>query len=104
MGGFTPAKARIKLGKVHILWPHFKPDATADPKACTLDLFNLSMIKRIKLPTHMSMAKNGPRQKGDVLCPLLCNSILDNGGARKEDRAKGEDLIGQRPKAFNNHD
>jgi hypothetical protein len=60
MGGFTPARASIELGKVHIPSPQIKPEATAGPKASAFALSIFSQINRIKLPTHMSMAKYEP--------------------------------------------
>ncbi|KAJ6960845.1 hypothetical protein NC653_038756 [Populus alba x Populus x berolinensis] len=60
MGGFTPTRASIALGKVHIPSPQIKPEATAGPKASAFALSIFSQINRIKLPTHMSMAKYEP--------------------------------------------
>jgi hypothetical protein len=61
MGGLTPKRASIEAGKVHIPSPHIKPEATAGAKASALALLTFSQINNIKLPTHMSMAKYGPK-------------------------------------------
>jgi hypothetical protein len=60
IGALTPARASIELGKVHIPSPQIKPEATAGAKASALALFILPQTYKIKLPTHISMAKYGP--------------------------------------------
>ncbi|CAI0544076.1 unnamed protein product [Linum tenue] len=57
IGGFTPTNARIELGSVHIPSPQINPDATAGPNASAFSLSTFPHTYKIKLPTHMSMAK-----------------------------------------------
>jgi hypothetical protein len=57
IGGLTPAIASTELGKVQIPSPHIKPEATAVANASAFGASNLSQTNKIKLPTHMSIAK-----------------------------------------------
>ncbi|GAY67035.1 hypothetical protein CUMW_253450 [Citrus unshiu] len=61
MGGWTFARASMELGKVHIPSPQIKPEATAGPKASAFALSIFSQMNKSRLPTHISMAKYGPK-------------------------------------------
>nr|GMD32705.1 hypothetical protein POPTR_017G150300 [Ipomoea batatas] len=60
MGALMPAKASIAAGIPDKDSPQMRPDATAGPKSLACCLFFHRQTNRIKLPTHMSMAKYPP--------------------------------------------
>jgi hypothetical protein len=78
IGGFILAKARIAAGRVHSPSPQINPEATAGIMNSALLVFRLCHTKTIKLPTHISMAKEAPMTNGTAMtngrgthCPIF---------------------------------
>jgi hypothetical protein len=63
MGGETPAKASIELGRVQIPSPQIKPDATASPNASALALFAFCTGKKIFLARWKRWKKSLRRER-----------------------------------------